>query len=383
MIWVGDSTRFTVEKPYVIYVSTSKTWKLRIPHPCQRAAGCASFENYRDIEIGDGKTGAVFVVKEGETATAAAINDAITKKQHVIVTPGVYKFDDTINMGASNITLLGLGMPQVTGPDNKPSIVVDASGCRVAGFTLEAGQKSTTLLEVTKNGSLNGNPTALIDVFGRAGGKLSHWQEGGVANYVHVDTMFDIQGSFVVLDNVWLWRADHSVDGSVWGKNAPWSQQYNYSGVGIKISGDYVVAYGLFSEHHLDDCVQWTGDYGETFFFQSELAYDATSTDLNSKAGYRVGPNVKNHKAHGLGVYSYFNDAPYPNVASAIVAPTQEGIVFENMTTVALPGDECHGGVIQHVINNQGASVTAADGIKMTTVCKNQSQKNTMAKFGR
>ena len=56
----------------------------------------------------------------------------------------------------------------------------------------------------------------------------------------------------VIIDNTWLWRADHTVNGLV----------YNYSNPvfnGLVVTGNDVIAYGLAVEHTLADLVAWTG----------------------------------------------------------------------------------------------------------------------------
>ncbi len=59
-----------------------------------------------------------------------------------------------------------------------------------------------------------------------------------------------------------------------------------------------------------------------TYLFQSELPYLVNrSFGDNGYAGYRVGPDIKDHDGFGIGVYSNFLvDAV--EVESAIVAPT-------------------------------------------------------------
>jgi hypothetical protein len=64
----------------------------------------------------------------------------------------------------------------------------------------------------------------------------------------------------VPFDNTWLWRADHTVKGSVYGGQNPVR-------TGIVINGDHVIAYGLASEHTLGNLVEWNGDNGQTFFY--------------------------------------------------------------------------------------------------------------------
>lgn len=76
------------------------------------------------------------------------------------------------------------------------------------------------------------------------------------------------------------------------------------------MNGDNVTGYGLACEHTLGNLLEWNGENGKTYFYQSEYPYDVSQAnygDLNY-AAYKVGDNVKNHDAWGAGVYTYFRD---------------------------------------------------------------------------
>lgn len=81
--------------------------------------------------------------------------------------------------------------------------------------------------------------------------------------------MVQINSGYVIYDNSWLWRADHDIGGLV-------HNSKNYVANGIVIAGDHVTAYGLASEHTLEDLVVWNGNWGQTVFYQSEFPYDVT-----------------------------------------------------------------------------------------------------------
>lgn len=81
--------------------------------------------------------------------------------------------------------------------------------------------------------------------------------------------MVEINHAHVIIDNTWLWRADHDVSGNVYNLANP-------SDTGLIVNGDDVTAYGLMSEHHLKNLVEWNGDNGKTVMYQSEFPYDAT-----------------------------------------------------------------------------------------------------------
>ena len=68
-----------------------------------------------------------------------------------------------------------------------------------------------------------------------------------------------------IIDHTWIWRADH-------GTGVGWDS--NLSDNGLVVNGDHVTTYGLFVEHHQQFQVLWNGNYGRTYFYQSEIPYD-------------------------------------------------------------------------------------------------------------
>ena len=77
---------------------------------------------------------------------------------------------------------------------------------------------------------------------------------------------FIVNSNDVILDNLWLWRADHAQDNTGW--------DVNPADNGITVNGNDVTAYGLFVEHFEKYQTLWNGNGGTTFFYQSELPYD-------------------------------------------------------------------------------------------------------------
>jgi len=120
--------------------------------------------------------------------------------------------------------------------------VGEVDNVRIAGLLLEAGPiKTPTLLRwgTSKDQGDPNLPGIMSDVFVRVGG----------ANHQKVTpsscgTMIVINRGGTIIDNTWLWRADHDVDGPV-------TDLRNPSDTGIVVNGDNVTAYGLMSEHHL------------------------------------------------------------------------------------------------------------------------------------
>jgi hypothetical protein len=109
-------------------------------------------------------------------------------------------------------------------------------------------------------------------------------------------------------------------------------------------------------EHALGNLLEWNGDKGRNYFFQSELPYDV-DTDYADKgfAGYVVNENVTTHEAWGTGVYTFFRDHPV-RVATGIIAPKKEGIVFHNSFGRWLYGQGGSGA--NHIIDEEGDEIT-------------------------
>ena len=73
-----------------------------------------------------------------------------------------------------------------------------------------------------------------------------------------MDTCFSINSGNVIVDNTWLWRADHDAGGLV--KNGS-----NPSMHGMVVNGNNVTAYALAIEHHLQDNLVWNGENGAVY----------------------------------------------------------------------------------------------------------------------
>jgi len=90
----------------------------------------------------------------------------------------------------------------------------------------------------------------MSDVFARVGGPNDQYKNG-----VSTGSMVIVNSGWTIIDNVWLWRADHDITGSVVKSNNPVDN-------GMIINGDNVIAYGLAAEHTLGNLVEWNGENG-------------------------------------------------------------------------------------------------------------------------
>jgi hypothetical protein len=277
------------------------------------------------------------------------MNAALAQGKNLLVTPGVYNLNQTLNISRANTVVLGLGLATFVPQGGITAMTTaDVDGIKVAGILFDAGTtNSQVLMEVGPSGSNAshaGNPTSLHDVFFRIGGSIA-----GKAT-----VSLRINSDDVIGDHTWIWRADHGNGGTVgWNTNP--------ADTGLVVNGDRVTFYGLFVEHYQKYQTIWNGENGRTYFYQNEMPYDPPNQaaymngSTQGWAAYKVADSVNNHQAWGLGSYAYFNVNPGVVNARAFEVPVKPGVQFRNMVTVSLGGV----GTISHVINNTGAAVNS------------------------
>ena len=342
-ISVVDTVPLLAEKPYIISLDNAASFQLVVPAPRQNIpAGpqwtSSGFAGSTIVDFSE-----VYVTKP--TDTSAIINSKLSEGLHVIVTPAIYELDEALVLQHENQVLLGLGLATLIAPSNgEPCVRIgDVAGVRVAGLLLEAGPWRTNggMLEVGTSGSFPGqisNPVVLSDIFARVGGPST-----GVGP---VDYMFLVQSGYTIIDNTWLWRADHGVDGLVYNSD-------NYVKNGLRVTADNVFAYGLASEHTIEDNVVWEGDNGLTLFFQAEIMYDWTEPTWDHSC-YKLGANVTGHTGTGLGCYSYFRDASSYAI-KGIDTNGAKSVNIDKAVSIFLDGNQNSG--INNIMNDDGKYV--------------------------
>jgi hypothetical protein len=283
-----------------------------------------------------------------------AINAALATGQNLILTPGVYNLDQTIEVTHPDTVVLGLGFATLI-PEHGNVAMQTASvpGIKVSGLIFDAGPvNSPVLLQIggrNAGGTHDANdPTLVQDVFFRIGGA-----EPGQAT-----TSLVVNADNAILDDIWAWRADH-------GNGVGWTS--NRADTGVVVNGDNVTAYGLFVEHYQKYEVIWTGQNGEVVFFQNEMPYDPPSQSAwmssptsNGYAAFLVTPNVTRFQGYAMGSYSFFNQGVQIFAAEAFQSPTTPGVQFHDIFTIFL--DATHGsGGISSVIDGVGGSSTVAN----------------------
>lgn len=280
----------------------------------------------------------VYVANSGDlSGLRRALSDSTIMA--VVLIPGIYKLEEPLRIVTKNFVLFGMGMANLIAPSGQSALIVAATGVRISGLLVEpsGNVQSNPLVMFGLKGQQMGSedsPSFIHDVFTRVGRFLN-------SQPTRADIQLQVNMDWVIMDNIWLWRADHDIEGQVRNSMSP-------AYIGLQVNGDHVHGYGVAVEHNLQEQVQWMGEYGYVTFFQAELPYDVYSYNY---PGYRVGSNVQNHEGHGMGCYSYFRDgnvhAPY-----GFAIPGGSGVRLENLNTVFLNGQG--GSQIDHVINSEG-----------------------------
>ena len=288
------------------------------------------------------------------TDSVATINDALGSGRNLILTPGIYHLDQSIEVTRPDTVVLGLGFPTLIPNNGVVSMTVaNAKGISLSGMIFDAGATtSPALLQVGSGHARSDNdaadPTALQDVFFRIGGA-----EPGSAT-----TSLVVNSDNVILDDIWAWRADH-------GNGVGWTS--NTADTGVIVNGDNVTAYGLFVEHYQKYETIWNGNGGTVIFFQNEMPYDPPSQaawmeapDVDGWAALKVADSVTSFSGYGMGSYSFFNQGVPIFAAHAFEVPTAlPAGSLHDLLTIFL--SKAGSGGIQHVVNDTGGSSTIAN----------------------
>ncbi|MEV6880399.1 coagulation factor 5/8 type domain-containing protein [Streptomyces sp. NPDC051135] len=295
-----------------------------------------------------------YVAKPADSA--ATLNQALAEGLHLLLTPGVYHLDRTVEVNRAGTVVLGLGYATLI-PDNGVTAlkVADVDGVRLAGFLVDAGAvNSSTLLEVGPEGASadhSADPTTVQDVFVRIGG----------AGPGKATTSMVINNRHTIVDHTWVWRADHG-DGVGW--------ETNRADYGVVVNGDDVLMTGLFVEHFNKYDVQWNGERGRTVFFQNEKAYDAPDQaaiqngPVKGYAAYKVADDVTEHEGWGMGSYCYYNVNPSIVQHHGFAAPNRSGVRFHGLLVVSLGGQ----GQYECVVNDTGSPTSGTDTVPSKVV---------------
>ena len=293
-----------------------------------------------------------FVAKPSDSA--ATINAALGSGRNLILTPGIYHLNQSIDVTRPDTVVLGLGFPTLI-PTNGNAAMTTASakGILISGVLFDAGPvTSPVLLQVGSGHARSDNeasdPSALSDVFFRIGG----------AGPGRATTSLVVNSNNVILDDIWAWRADH-------GSGVGWTS--NTADTGVVVNGDNVTAYGLFVEHYQKYETIWNGNGGRVVFFQNEMPYDPPSQAAWMEApgvdgwpAFKIANAVTSFHGYGMGSYSFFNQGVNIYAANAFEVPsTLPAGSLNDLLTIFL--STAGSGGILNVVNDTGGSSTIAN----------------------
>ncbi|WP_062437010.1 hypothetical protein [Herbidospora daliensis] len=337
-----DTNPISREKPY-LFVDAQGDYNVRVP---------SAHTGSRGITWANGLTPGYtlplsdfFVAKPSDSVKD--INKALAAGKHLLLTPGVYDVERSIDIKRANTVVLGIGHATLTAVNAAtPVEIADVPSVIFAGVTIDAGlKKSQVLLKVGKKDKRSNNPadnpTTLSDVYFRVGGP----------HIGRTNTALEVNTDNVLIDHTWVWRADHGVEGFT--DTERWNT--NDGRNGAIINGDNVTATGLFVEHFQRYNTIWNGENGTTILYQNELPYDPPTQadwmngDVEGYAGYKVGNGVQKHQLYGGGVYVFNQNNPSIHTENGFEVPDRPGIKLHHIMTVNLSA-----GIIDHVVNGVG-----------------------------
>jgi hypothetical protein len=339
----------TREEPY-LYVDANGNYNVFVPSPQRNSSGTT---------WGSGQTPGTsipiskfFIAQPSDSV--ATINAALGSGKNLILTPGIYNLNQSIQVTRPDTVVLGLGFPTLIPQNGNVSMsVANAKGIMLSGMIFDAGATNSLTLLLFGNGHGASDhdasdPSAIQDVFFRIGGA-----EPGKAT-----TSLVVNSSNVILDDIWAWRADH-------GNGVGWTS--NTADTGVVVTGNNVTAYGLFVEHYQKYEVIWSGNGGTDIFFQNEMPYDPPDQSawmeapgVDGWAAFKVTNNVTSFNGYGMGSYSFFNQGVNIYAANAFEVPTNlPAGSMHDLLTIFL--STAGSGGILNVINNTGGSSTIAN----------------------
>jgi hypothetical protein len=341
-----DTTPVSREKPY-LFLDAEGAYQVRVPSAKRDSRGIswgAGLTPGRTIPLRD-----FFVATPSDSAKEMA--NALDRGRNLLLTPGIYDVDRTLEVKRARTVVLGLGHATLTAAKGAiPLEVADVPGAVVAGVTIDAGSRiSPVLLRVGKPNGDHGHkadpsdPTTLSDVYFRVGGP----------HVGSTDVALEVNSDDVLIDHTWVWRADHGVEGLT--DTQRWTT--NLGRYGAVINGDDVTATGLFVEHFQRYNTVWNGERGTVVLYQNELPYDPPSQadwmhdGVEGWAGYKVGDRVRTHRLYGGGVYVFNRNDPTIHTENGFEVPQRPGVRLHHIMTVNLDA-----GTIDHVVNGVGAA---------------------------
>jgi len=282
-----DASPVIAMKPYL--VEEAGAWKIVIPPRVFNTSGPITSAGSHSIDMDD-----VYVAREGDDALS--ITYGIQGKKGLLLTPAIYKVDVPIIISQDDFVILGLGYPTLVTTQGNAALVIEGDRVRVAHVLLEAGTPQGLVQSTDAMLRWAGFEGVASDIFTRVGAFSYSTAFKSSCAITRADVHVQLDGDQTVVDNTWFWHADHD--------DCNTSSDQSYSGNGLVVNADGVTAFGLKSEHTFKNLVDWQGEDGQVFLFQSELPYHDPDFGRRGGSGYYVNTtDVLRHAGFGVGVY--------------------------------------------------------------------------------
>ena len=192
-----DTTPLSREKPW-LFVDGAGAYRVRVPDAASGTRGTTWADGVtpgRSRPLSD-----FYVARPGDSAQA--INSQLARGKDLLLTPGVYDVDRSIEVKRPGTVVLCMGHATLTAIGGAvPLEVWDRAGTVVAGVTVDAGTvESPALLRVGAKGgspsarSTASDPLTLSDVYFRVGGP--HVGKARVS--------LEVDSDHVLVDHTWV-----------------------------------------------------------------------------------------------------------------------------------------------------------------------------------
>jgi hypothetical protein len=322
----------TCPKPFLAFDADAGGYGLVVPELSEPSLGPVSLKGAPWHGL-DAATVFVVLRKDFDAAVCQSVLDA---GGSLLFTPDIFQFTAPLRVSGATSVVMGLGQATLQG---NPALVVTVAGPRICSLLLESlpGPKAECVLRLEQDASASPtNRTVVQDVWIKHGNMTVEYSR----TLPELETLMMVHQSYAFLESVWLWRADHlnSLSGGIGNDVAP--AKHN---LWVTPEASHVCALGLQTEHSLQECTFWEGDYGTLVFLQVETNYDRQPDDKTS--GMLV--TGKGFLGIGLGVYMYAPRCPDCQIPCGV--QTGADARLQHVGSVWLNGPQAATSSIQNV----------------------------------
>ena len=142
-----DKTPLIAEKPY-LFIDGAGHYSVMVP--ALRKGKARALPGLRESTAGKVISIDAFYIAHSDKDTAASINAALAGGKNLLLTPGIYHLEESINVNRPDTIVLGIGYATLIPDKGTPAIkIADVDGAKVGGLILQASTAdSPTLLQI-------------------------------------------------------------------------------------------------------------------------------------------------------------------------------------------------------------------------------------------